>query len=114
MTFEEYEKKASETAVYPDRGSNLVYPILKLSGESGEVAELMGKYMRGDYGPRIDDGMPTGLREKFIKEVGDVLWYISAIAYELGIPMSVIAETNIAKLASRKERGVLKGSGDER
>jgi NTP pyrophosphatase (non-canonical NTP hydrolase) len=47
-------------------------------------------------------------------ELGDVLWYLSALATELDTNLSSVADKNIQKLFSRKERGVLKGSGDNR
>ncbi len=48
MTFEEYSKKANTTAIYPDRGQNMYYPVLKLCGEAGEVAEKLGKIIRDE------------------------------------------------------------------
>ena len=48
------------------------------------------------------------------KELGDVLWYISVMSSYLGISLDDVANTNVEKLASRKARGVLKGSGDNR
>lgn len=43
MNFEEYQEKSKETAIYPNRGSNFIYPTLGLAGESGEVAEKIKK-----------------------------------------------------------------------
>lgn len=173
MTFSEYQVEARKTAIYPEIKSTVVYPILGLVGEVGELIE---SYLRKPIG--VD---PTG-DEKFktlVKEMGDVCWYVSAIADELGLkdlspqedldfqtqltlsPANIAERTkkvfrdkngvfsdedkeyikqslelvlgaieemgndvgvhmddilgvNIAKLASRKERGVIKGSGDER
>ena len=48
------------------------------------------------------------------KELGDVLWYLANLANDLGYSLSEIAENNIEKLESRKERGVIQGSGDNR
>jgi NTP pyrophosphatase (non-canonical NTP hydrolase) len=114
MNFDEYEQKAGTTAVYPNRGSNIVYPALKLAGESGEVAEKVGKFLRGDYGQMRMGGLPPDLRDHLVKELGDVLWYVAAMCHEINVPMSTVAEKNIEKLASRKERGVIRGSGDDR
>ena len=47
-------------------------------------------------------------------ELGDVLWYIAALARDLDISMNSIAAMNVEKLNSRKERGVIGGSGDNR
>jgi NTP pyrophosphatase (non-canonical NTP hydrolase) len=48
------------------------------------------------------------------KELGDVLWYVSQLASELGLELEQIAQGNLEKLLSRQRRGVLSGSGDER
>jgi len=109
MTFEEYQKKSRETAIYPDKDSNFIYPVLGLAGESGEVAEKIKKVLRDKAGV-VDEEV----RENIKKELGDVLWYLSQIATELKIKLEDIAQGNIEKLQSRKSREVLHGSGDER
>ena len=53
-------------------------------------------------------------KDDLTKELGDVLWYLSAVANDLGIDLQSVAERNIKKLKSRQERGVLGGSGDNR
>ncbi len=109
MTFDEYAELAGKTAVYPGRGKNLIYPVLGLAGESGEVAEKVKKLIR-DKNFQIDAEFKDAIK----KELGDVLWYIAAICYELGLSMDDVAKTNIEKLRSRKERNMLHGEGDER
>lgn len=109
MNFEEYQKKSRVTAKYPNAGKNYVYPTLGLAGESGEVAEKIKKVIRDKSGV-VDEET----REMIKKELGDVLWYVSQIATELGLNLDDIAEHNIEKLYSRMERGKLSGSGDER
>lgn len=109
MNFEEYQKKSRKTAVYPDAGANFIYPTLGLSGEAGEVAEKIKKVLRDDGGEVLPEK-----KKEIEKELGDVLWYVSQIASELGLEMDVIAEKNIEKLYSRMERGKLGGSGDNR
>ena len=47
-------------------------------------------------------------------EIGDVLWYCAALAKDLNMPLAKIAAKNKEKLLSRKERGTLQGSGDDR
>lgn len=95
--------------MYPNRGKNYIYPVLGLAGESGEVAEKFKKLIR-DRERRVD----KHFREEITKELGDVLWYIAQICTELKIKMDDTATTNIAKLASRKKRGVIHGDGDNR
>ncbi|KON34684.1 hypothetical protein AC477_00115 [miscellaneous Crenarchaeota group-1 archaeon SG8-32-1] len=108
MNFDEYQSKARETAIYPNKGNNLVYPILGLNGEAGEVAEKLKKLIRDEHYADAD------FVKSIDKELGDVLWYIAAICSELGISMNGVAHRNIRKLEDRKVRNVLSGSGDNR
>lgn len=110
MNFDEYQKRASETAGYPEPGGHgFIYPTLGLAGEAGEVAEKIKKVIR-DEGGVISDVK----RLEIQKELGDVLWYVSEIARQLAIKLDDVATQNIEKLASRKARGVISGSGDNR
>ena len=109
MDFKKYQEKSRKTAIYPEAGKNFIYPTLGLAGESGEVAEKIKKVIRDKNGV-IDDET----RELIKKELGDVLWYVSQIASELGLSLDEIAENNIEKLFSRMNRGKLSGSGDNR
>lgn len=109
MDFDKYQKQASKTAVYPNIGKNFVYPTLGLVGEAGEVAEKVKKVIRDDKGKMT----PEKLVE-LEKEIGDVLWYLAQLSTELGVKLSDIAEGNVKKLASRKKRSKLSGSGDNR
>ena len=107
MELDDYQERAWKTAVYPFAGSNPVYPTLGLCGESGEVAEKVKKMIR--------DGKTMGdIRDDVAKELGDVLWYVSALAKEFGFSLDWIASVNLLKLANRADRGKLKGSGDNR
>lgn len=96
MNFEEYQKLARETALYPNRFENLEYPTLGLAGEAGEVANIVKKIQRDYHGEITEE-----IRAKLKDELGDVLWYISACADELGLTINEIAEFNVAKLAKR-------------
>jgi len=109
MEFKDYQNKASQTAIYPNRGNNIYYPCLGLAGESGEVCEKIKKVMRDS-----DGKVSPETKELLKKELGDILWYISALADELGLDLDEIAQHNIDKLFSRKDRDKLHGSGDER
>ena len=99
MKFEEYQQEAKQTALYPRRLQNLEYPTLGLAGEAGEVANIVKKIQR-DFGGEITDE----IRAKLKDELGDVLWYISACADELGLTLTEIAEFNVGKLAKRHHR----------
>jgi NTP pyrophosphatase (non-canonical NTP hydrolase) len=109
LTFSEYQARAGDTARYPNAGSNPIYPTLGLAGEAGEVCEKVKKVLR-DNGGEFEPDHIAAIK----KELGDVLWYVARLAAELGLEMDEIAADNLAKLASRRERGVLGGSGDER
>ncbi len=109
MTFEEYQKESRRTALYPNKDNNFIYPTLGLSGEAGEVAEKIKKVLRDK-----DGMMDDATREEIKKELGDVLWYVSQIATELGLSLDNIANTNIKKIFSRLDRGVISGDGDNR
>ena len=108
MDFNEYQQAAAKTAIYPQRMS-VVYPTLGLAGETGEVAEKVKKTFRDNEG-NFDDTR----REAIAAELGDVLWYLAMTARDLGYTFDEIAQMNVAKLASRKERAALHGSGDNR
>lgn len=99
MNFEDYQSEASQTAHYPRRMSNLEYPTLGLAGEAGEVANIVKKIQRDNDGIITDE-----TRAKLKDELGDVLWYISACADELGLTLNEIAEFNVQKLAKRHNR----------
>ena len=113
MHMDIYEQLASETAVYPyaNTGSYdaINYCILGLNGEAGELANKLKKIARDNMGVLTDQ-----TRFDLAKELGDCQWYLARIAAELGFSLEAIATHNIEKLASRKERGVLGGAGDDR
>lgn len=108
-TLSDYQRRSRATAVYPEAGSNLLYPTLGLCGEAGEVAEKIKKMIRDDAGVLSDER-----RAALAKELGDVLWYVAQLATEAGLELDAIAAANLEKLLSRQQRGVLQGSGDER
>ena len=116
MTMENYASQAMDSAIYP---SALVYPVLGLTSEAGEVADKVKKIFRdSDWDDtNIDDPLVElswECREGIAHELGDVLWYVTAIASDLGFELEEIAAMNLEKLASRKHRNQLQGSGDNR
>jgi NTP pyrophosphatase (non-canonical NTP hydrolase) len=104
----DYQRLSRSTAEYP-RETRLAYPALGLAGEAGEVAEHAKKILRDDGGIVSDER-----RAAMAKELGDVLWYLAQLATELDLDLDAVAQTNLDKLRSRKQRGVLSGSGDDR
>lgn len=109
MLLRDYQADSRRTAAYPGAGENIVYPTLGLAGEAGEVAEKVKKLIRDDGGVLSDER-----RAALAGELGDVLWYVAQVATEAGLELEAIARANLDKLASRQQRGVLSGSGDER
>ena len=109
MDFSEYQSLSRRTATYPHAGEDMTYPALGLCGEAGEVAEKVKKTIRDDGGVLSDER-----REALSRELGDVLWYLAQLATEAGLELDSIAADNLDKLLSRQDRGVLRGSGDNR
>ena len=103
-----YQQVAKTTAIYP-REQAIIYPTLGLTGEAGEVANKVKKIIRDD-GNKINEG----LVQEISAEIGDCLWYISILADDIGIKLSDIANANLEKLANRKKKGTIHGSGDTR
>jgi NTP pyrophosphatase (non-canonical NTP hydrolase) len=89
--------------------NRLVYPVLGLVGEAGEIANKLKKVARDNQGQ-----MDLDQSEAIEEEVGDVLWYVAAITTELKVKLGDVAKKNLEKLFSRKDRGALGGSGDRR
>jgi len=109
MNFDEYQRKATETAVFPKVRESYVYPTLGLVGETGEFVEKIKKVFRDKNGKISEKD-----KNEMSKELGDILWYLSQVAKELNLSFEKIAEQNIKKLHSRKVRGKLHGNGDNR
>lgn len=108
MEFDDYQQEARKTAIYP-QDMKVAYPTIGLAGETGEVAEKVKKCIR-DNGGVFDDERRTAVAE----ELGDVLWYLAAIASDLGCSLDDIARMNIKKLRSRASRAQIHGEGDHR
>lgn len=109
MTFNDYQEETNKTAIYPDKGNNVVYPILGLAGETGEVADKVKKIWR-DKNNIISEEDKLEIK----KEMGDILWYLSQLATELQIDFDDVASTNVLKIKSRLERDKINGVGDNR
>jgi len=94
-----------EGKILTDGKTRLVENTLGLVGEAGEVAEKVKKLLRDDT--KVD-------KDDIIKELGDVAFYLTALANYFDGTLSDVLETNMDKLNSRQARGVLRGSGDNR
>lgn len=114
MNFNEYQALTHTTAKYQDGCDkagvpHVMYCLLGLAEESGEVLGKFKKILRDKHW-KIDNDDAISIT----KELGDILWYISEVATNMGLQLEEIADTNIAKLADRKKRNVIGGSGDNR
>lgn len=108
MTLNEYQQAALETAVYP-KEYRIIYPALGMTGEAGEVADKVKKVIRDN-----DKEFTDNKKREIAMEISDVMWYCATLANDLGYTLEEIGIMNIEKLKSRKERGVIGGSGDNR
>ena len=103
MDFETYKKLTRETAVYP-KDKEEEYLMIGLANEVGEVLGKYKKQVRGD-----------GDKYKEIRgELGDVCWYLARLFDMYDMTLVEVLHENYLKLTDRKERGVLKGDGDNR
>ena len=109
MDFKEYQEKAKHTAIYPKLDPSWIYPLLGITGESGELSERLKKILRDE-----NKNISKEELELLKKEIGDILWYISALSTELGLDLDDIAKENMEKLQSRKSRNQIHGHGDNR
>ena len=105
LTLDAYQEQAKATAVYPEDKAR-EYLVAGLAGEVGEVASLFAKHWRADQ-EWLD-------YSEVAAELGDVLWFITLLADEVGYDLSEVAQNNLDKLADRAQRGKLKGNGDNR
>ncbi len=106
LTLREYQTEARKTLLV-DNEHLLAYLALGLGGEAGEIQNKLKKVLRGDYSADT-------IKDDLGAELGDVLWYLAMLADTLGLDLDVIAQANLDKLASRQQRGQLRGAGDVR
>lgn len=92
MTLDEYQADAARTLGTSDENSALVLGALGLAGETGEVVEIVKKHVF--HGAPLD-------REKLVKEIGDVLFYMAALSMACGTTLDHVAKINIEKRRAR-------------
>lgn len=105
---DDYHAFVRSTKIYNEE-AELIYPVLGLASEAGEVAGKVKKLIRD-----MDGQMTPEFFNDLISELGDVIWYVAATADDLGATLSDIIMLNYKKLSSRKSRGAIAGSGDNR
>ena len=114
MTLEEYQKQAMKTCMASSE--NFSYMFLNLVGEVGEFASKVAKAIRKEENciEYNDLGVTVTNNEELQKEAGDILWQLSGLCTVMGWNLEDIAQQNLDKLASRQQRNVIDGSGDNR
>lgn len=97
MTINEYQKLAL-TTLNPELSKKdvLINGVMGLCGESGEAIDIVKKHLH--QGHELD-------REKLIKELGDIAWYLAETAAALDVSLEKVLERNIEKLRSRYPEG---------
>lgn len=135
MTPNEYQEKAHSFAI--GGGDTLVYSILGLFEESGELLEktclsldpyasnmieccrafgINAKHIRKNWN-EISDDMKMAFKsvkaeEGAVAELGDILWMVANIAHHLGVKLEDVMKMNIEKLEERVKTGTIIGNGD--
>tara|TARA_R110000787_G_scaffold245275_1_gene351115 strand:- start:3900 stop:4244 length:345 start_codon:yes stop_codon:yes gene_type:complete len=104
MTTDEYSQWV-EDKIVTEGDARLIENTLGLVGEAGEVAEKVKKMIR--------DGTKVAPMD-IIKEIGDVVFYCTALANHVGYDLNTVVDINVVKLNDRKKRGVIQGAGDNR
>ena len=97
MTVDEYQQLAMVT-LNPALSQKdvLINGVMGLCGESGEAIDIVKKHLA--------QGHPLD-KEKLVKELGDIAWYLAETAYALEVPLSRVLEGNIEKLRKRYPEG---------
>lgn len=123
MTLNEYQQQAMTTCL--PEANNFTYMMLNLVGEVGEFAGKVAKALRKGKVKMKPNGNPCSVisakvqdvidyNDALKKEAGDILWQLSGLCSVMGWQLEDIAQQNLDKLADRKQRDVIDGSGDNR
>lgn len=122
MTLNEYQQKAMQTCM--PSCDNFSYMFINLVGELGEFASKVAKSIRREdtttdgneltFTERIGRPGALELCRELMLEAGDIMWQLSGLCNAMGWKLEDVAAANIEKLESRKLRGVIDGSGDNR
>lgn len=126
LTLNEYQKQAMTTCM--PTSENFSYMFLNLVGEVGEFASKIAKQIRKNNFSIIANNINivNGINInnsnlnyensliELQKEAGDILWQLSGLCTVIGWNLDDVAQMNLDKLASRKDRNVIDGNGDNR
>lgn len=120
MNLSEYQYYAMETCL--PTSQNVSYMLLGLTEEVGELCGKVSKAVRkgqvtiegNALWSHMEDDAYQEWEDAVVKEGGDVLWMLSGLFAVLGVDLDLVASENLRKLASRRQRGVIDGAGDNR
>ena len=118
MRLNEYQEKAMETCM--PSSENFSYMMLNLVGEVGEFASKVAKAIRKGKAEIVyNEAMVVvedndALLPELQAEAGDILWQLAGLCTVMNWSLEDVAQGNLDKLASRKQRGVIDGNGDYR
>jgi len=111
----------------PDMEDKVLFCMIGVAGEAGEIANMAQKGARGDFDPYIladpeawtvGDGilrdLHEGKREQLIGEMGGLFYFLEALCWQLGVTPEEVKRKNGEKVLDRLERGVIRGDGDDR
>lgn len=127
MELNEYQHRAMQTCM--PTSDNLLYMLTNLMGEVGEFAGKIAKHVRKGQlfvvtnDNRDEQGnilhsqvmnISSEEKEALAQEAGDIAWQLAGLCHVMGWTLEEICQLNLNKLASRKQRGVIDGNGDER
>lgn len=94
--FGKYQEDAGRTSPKQPADIRLLMSIMGIGGEAGEIVDLHKKVLFHKH--------PFD-KDKYIKEAGDVLWYLAELSSALGVSLALIAQRNIDKLKARYPEG---------
>lgn len=113
MELNDYQRQAMTTRMRSCE--NFSYMMLNLVGEVGEFASKVAKQIRKEEASINGNELWTTMdTESLMLEAGDILWQLAGLCDAFGWNLEQVAQANLDKLASRKERGVIDGNGDYR
>ena len=123
LTLNQYQEQAMSTCM--DSCNNYSYMMDNLAAEVGEFSGKIAKAKRKgmirftedgniDFVADVTIGEALDFHSELMKEAGDILWQLSGLCHVFGWSLADVGQGNLDKLASRKQRGVIDGSGDNR
>lgn len=113
MNLDEYQNFVDDMTLHG--ASNFEYGVTNLCSEAGEVAAIYAKTLRDKGGGCTDITFYRLVHNEALKkELGDVLFMVTLLCTQAGFTLDEVMQTNVEKLRSRRDRGTIGGSGDDR